>query len=1309
MTSLTFFYFTSILLTFILTGFLAWYAWRKPALPGVRAYAWLSLSQSLLALTEILSMVSHTQALALFWFNLRFIFITIIPILWLAFSLEYNGGTGWLSKRMLVVLFIIPLITQVMLWTNPLHGQWITREVAFSQNGPFWIADTSARIPALWYMLSSFYSVILLLAGLGVVLLTTFRAQQRVFIQAILLSAGGLVSLLTTLLPILTFLPKTPYNLFIPGMGMSSLLIALAVFRFQFLRNMPREADGSIASFSDAHGKSAVAQFVLVFIFMVTGLTTAGYVSYQNYRIQYRTQVENQLSAIAGLKIDELVDWRAERLADAETFANNPIFADLVQQFLEDPQTGQAKEQLLTWMDTLGFYHQYDQVSLLDPLMVDRLSTSSSTEPLGAYLSMQAAAALASGQLTMVDFYRETFEAPIRLAFLVPIFSPADGHSPVGVLVMRIDPNVYLYPFINKWPSSSETAETLIVRRDGNTVMYLNELRFVKDTALNMRKPLSDTENLAVQAVLGRQGIVQGMDYRNQEVLGYVSAVPDSPWFLVARMDVDEVYAPLTSRVWQTVLFFGALILAAGGTMGAIWRQQRVRYFRSQVETLSSLKRSEEQTLNSETFLNRLIDQSPLAIWISDDQGTLIRLNQACCDLLSITAAEVIGRYNIFQDNLVIEQGFLPRVQAVFEKGETARFEIIYDSSLVKGLDLEQTVKVILAVTIFPITDTNGRITNAVIQHNNITDQKLAEQARLESEERFSTIFHANPVPIALTSVETNQLSDVNQAWLDITGYETTEVIGKTPFELDLWVDSTQRDHLIGMVREHGQGYGEVQIRGKAGEIRDLLMSAEKIELSGNNYLLTMAQDITERKQAEQALQDNEKKVRRMFEHQVAINQLSLALGESLNLEQVYHTVCGHIRQLVDVWCFIVSSFDEPSGLIRAEYCESDKVYDVSGFPAIPLGEADKGTQSRVIHTGQLLYTPDHQQAVKESQVRYTIEEDGSVHDELPEEKEKADTTRSVVYLPMKVKGKTIGVMQVQSTRLNAYGEDDIALLAGIANVVAVASQNARLYQEVEYELGQRKLAEQELKNYSDRLEEMVDERTHSLSEAQERLVRQERLATLGQVAGNIGHELRNPLGVISNAVYFLKMTQPDADHTVKEYLQIIENETRASDKFITDLLDFTRLKAIDRKPAFVPGLIDQTLERHPIPSSVQLTLDLPAELPPVLADPHHVVQVLGNLIHNACQAMQDGGKLTISAIVKKDVVRIAVQDTGTGILPEHMGKLFEPLFTTKNKGIGLGLSVSRKLAEANGGRVDVKSKLGQGSIFTLSLPIAPS
>jgi PAS domain S-box-containing protein len=247
----------------------------------------------------------------------------------------------------------------------------------------------------------------------------------------------------------------------------------------------------------------------------------------------------------------------------------------------------------------------------------------------------------------------------------------------------------------------------------------------------------------------------------------------------------------------------------------------------------------------------------------------------------------------------------------------------------------------------------------------------------------------------------------------------------------------------------------------------------------------------------------------------------------------------------------------------------------------------------------------------------------------------------------------------------------------------------------------ERNEAEEALKEYSQRLEALVDE----LRDAQDELIRKEKLAVLGQLAGGVSHELRHPLSVISNAVYYLKMTLTDADDTTEEYLQMIASEVRNADKIISDLLDFSRVKGSGREEISVSELTAEILERQPPPEEVKVTTEIPTDLPRVFADPQQIGQVLVNLVTNGYQAMPKGGDLTISAKAKKKRVHLSVADTGVGVPPENIEKLFEPLFTTKARGIGLGLAVSKTLVEANGGRMEVESEEGKGSTFTVMLP----
>jgi signal transduction histidine kinase len=266
----------------------------------------------------------------------------------------------------------------------------------------------------------------------------------------------------------------------------------------------------------------------------------------------------------------------------------------------------------------------------------------------------------------------------------------------------------------------------------------------------------------------------------------------------------------------------------------------------------------------------------------------------------------------------------------------------------------------------------------------------------------------------------------------------------------------------------------------------------------------------------------------------------------------------------------------------------------------------------------------------------------------------------------------------------------------------------------------------------NEQLRREIVERTKTeeeLQRVQEELVRKEKLAVLGRLSGSVGHELRNPLGVMSNAVYFLKTVLADADETVTEYLDIIKKEIDNSQSIITDLLDFARTRPPQKASVAVGDLVNQSLGKCPVPENVTVTVELPESIPRIRIDPLQMGQVLLNLFTNAVQAMPQGGALNIVArrcasdvgaglvpahdpkgqpqgLPLQDFVEISVADTGEGISPENMKKLFQPLFTTKAKGIGLGLVVCGNLTEANGGRIEVASRAGEGTTFSIVLPV---
>lgn len=248
---------------------------------------------------------------------------------------------------------------------------------------------------------------------------------------------------------------------------------------------------------------------------------------------------------------------------------------------------------------------------------------------------------------------------------------------------------------------------------------------------------------------------------------------------------------------------------------------------------------------------------------------------------------------------------------------------------------------------------------------------------------------------------------------------------------------------------------------------------------------------------------------------------------------------------------------------------------------------------------------------------------------------------------------------------------------------------------------------EEELRASNEGLETANEE----LKETQEQLIRSEKLAAIGQLAGGVGHELRNPLGAIKNAVYYIKgkvagSKLGEEEPRVMEFLDIVDSEINSSNKIISDLLGFSRVGKPSVSPTRINKVIEDTLTRTSIPENVELTRELDADLPEVDIDPDQIQQVLVNIITNAVEAMPEGGKLAIGARKKDGFLEVEIVDTGCGIPQESVGKIFDPLYTAKAKGIGLGLAVCKSIIDRHEGNIEVKSEVGKGTTFTIRLPL---
>ena len=224
-----------------------------------------------------------------------------------------------------------------------------------------------------------------------------------------------------------------------------------------------------------------------------------------------------------------------------------------------------------------------------------------------------------------------------------------------------------------------------------------------------------------------------------------------------------------------------------------------------------------------------------------------------------------------------------------------------------------------------------------------------------------------------------------------------------------------------------------------------------------------------------------------------------------------------------------------------------------------------------------------------------------------------------------------------------------------------------------------------------------------------QRQKRIERLVVIGQMAGGIAHELRNPLNVVRTSAFYLQHAKQPSAEKQAEHLDRIARQVAVADSVITALSDFAKLPLPEFHAVPVKQLLDESLAGVQLPEAIQVGVQCPENVPAVFGDARQLFVVLTNLIRNAVDAMPQGGRLSLTAEPASQHVRIVVADTGAGISPEEVPRIFEPFYSTKVRGIGLGLALTRAIVENHRGEISVTSTLGQGSRFSVLLKIATS
>jgi PAS domain S-box-containing protein len=408
----------------------------------------------------------------------------------------------------------------------------------------------------------------------------------------------------------------------------------------------------------DKIANAVYLRWVTIFCLVAIGFICFGIIYYHYEADRIRDEKYDEIDTIAKLKADSIQDWRRNRLADIKRASIGFTTKREMARLLQDPTNPRARATLQILLNINKKDTVYADAFFLGT-KGDILQSDNPNPPLVDQATMKAMKlALKDRKGVLSDFFRDP-KGIIYIDAIAPV--PDNTGQPIAIMVLRSKAAEFLYPLIQSWPTPSKTAETLLVCREGDSVLFLNELRHRPNTALTLRFPLTDTTLPAAQAALGKYGRFFGRDYRGLEVLAVTQPVPDSPWSIVAKVDAEEVLAEVKYRAWVASIIIFLLILIAAGLIISIYRNRR------EVER----KRAEEELKQSEERYRSIFENAQEGIYRSTPEGGIIMANPAVAKIYGYASPKelVSGITDVARQVYVDPKERVKIMQIVEERG----------------------------------------------------------------------------------------------------------------------------------------------------------------------------------------------------------------------------------------------------------------------------------------------------------------------------------------------------------------------------------------------------------------------------------------------------------------------------------------------------------------------------------------------------------------------------------------------------------------------------------------------------------------
>ncbi len=990
--------------------------------------------------------------------------------------------------------------------------------------------------------------------------------------------------------------------------------------------------------------RRSLLAIILIFATLALGVLAAGYFFYNNQAKHYQIGIENQLSSITNVKARVIEEWWQERLGDALIFYKNVTFSESVRGYLKNPNSLDSMRQVRIWLETVQTQHRYKDILLIDNKGVDHLSVSADLPQVSDFLKERAVQVMKTGEVESTDFYRNINDNSIYLACLVPIVDPDNSKRFIATLVLLIDPQQFIYPFIKYWPTKSKSAETILVRRDGDEVVYLNDLKFRKNAPLERRIPVRNPQYPAVKAVLGQEGIVQGIDYRGEKVIADVCQITGTPWYLVSRVDESEVYAPLKEQLWLVVLFFSSTFLAAGAFLGWFWNRQNASFYRQRYEASNALKEI--------TLLNQEIVQGVgQGIVVFGKELRIVLWNPYLEKKTGIKSVDVIGKRAVEIFPHLKEHG-IDKLLTRALKGEilTTPEHPYY---------IPQTGKSGWVVASYSQhINTDGEIVGVIASVIDITELKLAQEQSRLNEARLQSLYE-----ISQYKFEDDQdlLNFTLEQAIRLTGSkighlrqydEMTQVFTLVGYSKEVMKECKVADHKrIRKLEETGL-WGEAVRQRKAIVVNDYK--------APNPYKKGQPEGHVEL-------------VRYMATPVFYADKIVAAVGVA-NKESDYNdTDIMQLSLLMEAAWRIIESHaarEQERKLITAVEQSADSIVITDSTGTIiyvnPAVEKITGYNSLELigQNPRVLKSGEHGESFYKA-----------LWDTITDGK-----TWSGRFVNRRKDGVTYQEEATISPVINGVGK--------ITNFVAVKRDvtknlelQAQLFQAQKMEaIGT--LAGGFAHDFNNLLQVI-------LGYLDLMLLRQDFPNELQSNLGEIKHAAQRGADLVKRMLLFSRKTSAQIEsvnlNTIVEQVRSLLG--RSMPKLIEiELLTDTDLWAISADP----GQMEQLLMnlaingRDAMPDGGRLTI----ETQNIVLDEEYCIAHLG--------------------LKRGRYALLSVTDTGTGMDEETAKHIFEPFFTTKEagKGTGLGLSVVYGIVEQHGGKIICDSQLSVGTTFNVYFPV---